>query len=116
MSEYDRFDNVGSVNLDSGLRLMESIIGGRWNPMILFAIEQGATRYSDIRASVSDISDTELQRKLGALTLSRLVSKNNPAEDARRSEYLLTDFGGEITHTLRHIMAISRKHGEMETS
>lgn len=116
MSQYDDFQSTQTAGLEGGLRLMESIIGGRWNPMILFAIEQGAARFTDIRANVSEISDTELRRKLAALTDSRLIIKSSPEEDARRSEYALTDFGGEITHTLRHILAISQKHGEMAPS
>lgn len=110
MQEYDISRPVEEPQLELGLRLMESVIGGRWNPMILFAIEQGATRFTDIRNSIPHISDTELQRKLGALQESRLIMKAQAEEDARRSEYRLTGYGGDITHILHHILDISYKH------
>ena len=110
MGEYDIFTKFSSMHWEEGLRLIESILGGRWSPMILFAIEEGAERFSDIKAGIEYISDTELQRKLNALIQSGLVIKTNPPIDTRKSEYRLTDFGGEITHTLRHILSISVKH------
>lgn len=110
MTEFDITQRFEEPKLEQGLRLMESIIGGRWNPMILFAIENGSSRFSDIRNDIMYISDTELQRKLSALIKSQLVIKITAEEDARKSEYQLTDFGGEITHTLHHIMNISLNH------
>lgn len=109
MSEYE-IRAFEAPRLELGLRLMETIIGGRWNPMILFAIEQGASRYTDIRNNVEHISDTELQRKLGALMQSRLILKSSADEDTRKSEYALTQYGHDITHILHHIMDISIKH------
>ncbi|NLW20620.1 MAG: helix-turn-helix transcriptional regulator [Clostridiales bacterium] len=114
MAEFDSTRALDEPQLALGLRLMESIIGGRWNPMILFAIEQGASRFTDIRNHIVHISDTELQRKLASLTQSRLVEKVTAQEDARRGEYALTRFGGDITHILHHILDISYKHLELE--
>lgn len=109
MSEYE-IRAFEEPRLEQGLRLMESVIGGRWNPMILFAIEQGASRYTDIRNNIEHISDTELQRKLGALIQNRLILKIMADEDTRKSEYALTQYGHDITHTLHHIMDITFKH------
>lgn len=114
VAEFDITRGFDEPKLEQGLRLMEGVIGGRWNPMILFAIEQGARRFSDIRSSIEHISDTELQRKLNALIQNRLVMKSAAEEDARKSEYVLTAYGGEITHTLHHIMDLSIKHQDQE--
>lgn len=110
MTEFDVTQRFEEPKLEQGLRLMESIIGGRWNPMILFAIENGFSRFTDIKNDITYISDTELQRKLSALIQSQLIVKITAEEDARKSEYQLTSFGGEITHTLHHIMNISLNH------
>ncbi len=107
------FRDSQAPQLEQGLRLMESIIGGRWNPMILFALEQGASRFTELKNGIAFISDTELQRKLAALTESGLVTRGGPEEDARKGEYLLTHFGAEITHTLRHILDIQHKHSAL---
>lgn len=112
MAEFDLTQKFEDTQLLEGIRLMESIIGGRWNPMILFAIEQGANRFTDIKNSIDHISDTELARKLAGLVENRLVIKDEESE-ARRSTYTLSPFGGDITHTLHHIMDISIKHGEL---
>ncbi len=111
MTAYTYTGSFEEPQFEWGLRLMESIIGGRWNPMILFALESGPCRFSDLKSRIEFISDTELQRKLGALMGSGLVVRNSNDEDTRKGEYILTGFGGEIAHTLRHILVISQKHG-----
>lgn len=113
MAEFEVIPGYDEPRLEQGLHLMESIIGGRWNPMILFAIGQGASRYTDIRNSIEYISVTELQRKLNRLIETRLIVKATAEEDARKSEYQLTDFGGDITHILYHILDISTRHQEL---
>lgn len=113
MSMFDTRAGVDQPGLEQGLRLMESIIGGRWNPAILFVIEQGASRYSDIRSSIGYISDTELQRKLNVLLDGKLIEKTMQGAEERSAAYRLTSFGGEITHTLHHIMDISIKHQQL---
>ncbi len=113
MEEFDAYRAFEEPELEHGLKLMESVIGGRWNPMILFSIEHGASRYTDIRNSIGHISDTELQRKLNSLIQSGLIMKSALEEDARKSEYQLTFFGKDITHILHHIMDISLKHSTL---
>ncbi len=110
--EYDPTIAPNEQDLESGLRLMESVIGGRWNPLILFQLEHGAMSYTDIRNSIDYISDTELQRKLNTLIDSKLVVKGN-GEDARKREYVLTPYGEDIAHTLHPILDISQTHKEL---
>lgn len=112
MKEIEQTMIFDEQELEEGLRLMESVIGGRWNPLILFELEQGARTYTDIKNNIDYISDTELQRKLNALIDSKLVTKENAAE-TRKNEYALTPYGADITHTLHHIMDISIKHRAM---
>ena len=114
VAEFDITRGFDGPKLEQGLKLMESVIGVRWVPMILFTIEQGARRFTEIRGSIEHISDTELQRKLNALILNRLIMKSTAEDDPRRSEYALTPYGGDITHTLHHIMDISIKHQDQE--
>ena len=109
MEEFNRLPDFDEKELEEGLKLMESIIGGRWNPLILFELEEGAKTYTDIKNSIDYISDTELQRKLSALMDNKLVKKDSMNE-ARKGEYTLTPYGVDIAHTLRHIMDISVKH------
>ncbi|MDD2429140.1 MAG: winged helix-turn-helix transcriptional regulator [Eubacteriales bacterium] len=107
MDEFDRSLPYDSGQMEKGLHLMESIIGGRWNPMILFILEQGTRSYAQIKNGIPYISDTELKRKLSALHDSGLIRKSSLAKDRRSSEYLLTAYGERIVHTLHHIMDIS---------
>ncbi len=113
MSEFDPNLRFEEPQLSYGLQLMEDIIGGRWNPMILFVMEQGARSYTDIRNSIAYIRDTELQRKLSSLIESRLIMKESSPDEPRRAEYLLTGYGKDITHILHHIMDISIKHSQV---
>ncbi len=112
MIEFDPSVALNEQELEQGLKLMESVIGGRWNSLILFQLEQGRKSYTDIRNSIDYISDTELQRKLNTLIDSKLVKKGDGL-DAKKREYALTPYGEDITHTLHHIMDISLKHREL---
>ncbi len=114
MNEYDRFGPQDPSTLDAGLRLMETIIGGRWNPLILLALEAGAERFTDLKVYIPDISDTELQRKLLMLQNGGLVTKEPENQDARRRTYRLTPWGFEILHILHHILRIAGKRFPVE--
>ena len=107
LSEFDPSLPYDSDQMEKGLHLMESIIGGRWNPMILFMLEKGAQSYSALKTGIPYVSDTELKRKLDMLHKHGLIEKQGPADDGRKNEYRMPANGSKIVRTLHHIMDIS---------
>ena len=72
---------------------MEFAIGlvcGKWKPIILFHIETGAKRYSELQRLIPDASDRMLSRSLREMESDHLISRKVYAEVPARVEYTLT--------------------------
>ena len=52
------------------------LIGQRWNSGILLALGRGATRFTEILASVEGISDRMLSKRLRELQIAGLVERS----------------------------------------
>ncbi|MGH3144932.1 MAG: winged helix-turn-helix transcriptional regulator [Rubrobacter sp.] len=87
------------------------LIGRRWTGVILFALLDGATRFSDIRDAISDISDRMLSERLKEMEADGIVEREVIPEKPVRIEYRLTAKG----YALRDVVAsISAWAGEWE--
>lgn len=93
-----------------GLTLIQTVLGGRWNPEILLSIEAGYSRYSEIYRYIEHISHTELQRKLTLLINEKLVIKEVSETEDGKGTYQLSDFGQEVVHVIHHLLDIGSKH------
>ena len=86
-------------------------IGRRWTWVILFALLDGATRFSDIRGAIPEISDRMLSERLRLMEAEGLVAREVIPEKPVRVEYRLTEKG----YALRDVVAaISAWAGEWE--
>ena len=50
--------------IDKGYEIIQGLVGSRWVPEILYAIDSGYIRYSEIENNIPNISHSEMQRKL----------------------------------------------------
>ena len=69
------------------------LIGQRWSGAILREMLAGATRFTEIRHAIPDISDRMLAERLKGLEAYELVERKVFAETPVRVEYHLTDRG-----------------------
>lgn len=69
------------------------LIGRRWTGVILRALLQGATRFSDVAAAVPDLSDRMLAERLKELEAEGVVTRTVLPETPVRVEYGLTAKG-----------------------
>ncbi len=77
------------------------LIGRRWTGVILFALLDGATRFSDIRDAIPDISDRMLSERLKEMEADGIVEREVIPEKPVRIEYRLTEKG----YALRDVVA-----------
>ncbi len=69
------------------------LVGRRWTGVILRALLQGATRFSDVAAAVPDLSDRMLAERLKELEAEGIVTRTVVPETPVRVEYGLTAKG-----------------------
>lgn len=94
---------------DKGYEIIQSLVGSRWVPEILYAIESGSIRYSEIENSIPNISHTEMQRKLKMLVEKNVLEKT---ENSNQTEYHLTLFGDDLVHIFHHFDDLSIKYSQ----
>jgi DNA-binding HxlR family transcriptional regulator len=69
------------------------LIGRRWSGVILSAMLDGATRFSEMRDAIPDISDRMLSERLKELEGDGIVERKVIPETPVRIEYRLTEKG-----------------------
>lgn len=79
------------------------LIGRRWTGVILRALLQGATRFSDVAAAVPDLSDRMLAERLKELEAEGVVLRTVLPETPVRVEYGLTEKGRALETVLEAI-------------
>lgn len=102
---WDTNREVSAMNRLSPLPIERAlqIIGGRWKLFIVFHLQGGAQRLSELQRSVPGISQKMLIQQLRDLEQHGIVHRVVFAETPARVEYSLTEFGktlGPIIQTL----------------
>jgi DNA-binding HxlR family transcriptional regulator len=87
-------ENELVINANCGMAYTLNLIGGRWKPSILYQLLlRGGMRYSEIKKSLSNISERILSLQLKELERDGLISKTIFAEVPSKVEYQLTSKG-----------------------
>ena len=97
------------IVIEKGHEMIQGLVGSRWVPEILFSIEKGCSRYSEIENDIQDISHTELQRKLKMLVEKNVLLKT---ESSNQTDYHLTMFGDDMVHIFHHFEDLSIKYSQ----
>jgi DNA-binding HxlR family transcriptional regulator len=85
---------------DYAITLAFSVLGKRWNGMILAVLGSGRTSFVGLRRAVSGISDTVLSERLSGLTEAGLVRRDVEEGPPISVSYGLTAAGAEIVPTI----------------
>jgi DNA-binding HxlR family transcriptional regulator len=72
------------------------LIGKRWNPQIVRALQGGPARFGDLRAAIDGISDALLSDRLKELEAADIVVREVIPSTPVRIEYRLSERGGEL--------------------
>jgi DNA-binding HxlR family transcriptional regulator len=73
-----------------GVEVTLAIIGGKWKPVILAHLKQGALRYGELRSRIPALSDKMLTQRLKDLEESGLVRRRKSGGRGAPSSYELT--------------------------
>ncbi|TPQ19646.1 winged helix-turn-helix transcriptional regulator [Streptomyces sporangiiformans] len=103
-----------------GLDAAVDVVGGKWKPMILWALHDGGTlRFGELRRHVAGVSEKVLIQQLRELEADGIVHREVYPEVPPRVEYSLTELGKALNTALlplgewgdRHMREIvARKH------
>lgn len=81
------------------------LIGRRWTGAILQMLMDGPRRYSDLRATVPDISDRMLTERLKELEAEGIIDRVVSLDTPVKVEYRLTEKGNALQAPLAAIGA-----------
>ncbi|CAD0218561.1 helix-turn-helix transcriptional regulator [Chryseobacterium sp. D764] len=88
-------------------------IGGRWKLIILNKLKDGKLRFSELRNSISGITERMLTLQLRELEKENLVKRTVYAEVPPRVDYELTDIARELIPIWKQLDEWGGKHREM---
>lgn len=95
---------------DTAITLAFSVLGKRWNGMILGVLGTGTASFVALRKAVSGIGDTVLSERLTELAelglIRRIVAEGPPVTVS----YELTDAGHEVVPTLSQLGVWARRN------
>jgi DNA-binding HxlR family transcriptional regulator len=104
--------NERKLRGDCGTAYTLSLIGGRWKPSILWRLLDGKLRYSELKKSITGISERVLVLQLRELENDHLVKRVVYPEVPPRVEYELTPLGWSMETLLQQISDWGTLHRE----
>jgi DNA-binding HxlR family transcriptional regulator len=78
-----------------------SVIGGKWTPVVLAHIKEGATRFSELRRRMPDVTDKMLAQRLRELERAGVLERHVVSDTPPHVEYAFTDAGRTLIPVLR---------------
>ncbi|MFI6082740.1 winged helix-turn-helix transcriptional regulator [Streptomyces sp. NPDC051217] len=84
-----------------GLDAAVAVVGGKWKPMILWALNDGGVlRFGELRRHIEGVSEKVLIQQLRELEADSIVSREVYREVPPRVEYSLTELGEALNAAL----------------
>lgn len=83
------------------VELTLDVVGGRWKPVILAHLKEGAHRYGELRRRMPGVSEKMLTQQLRELESDGLVTRQAFEERPLRVEYRLTEDGAALGPALQ---------------
>jgi DNA-binding HxlR family transcriptional regulator len=99
----DEPEDTGGPRCDGAVTLAFSILGKRWNGMILDALGTGPASFVSVRRAVQGISDAVLSDRLVELTDAGLIVRAVDPGPPVAVSYALTEAGRQIIPVLRQL-------------
>ena len=96
--------------LTCGLEAALFVLGGKWKPLILFHLANGARRYGDLRRAVGNVSDKVLIQQLKELHADGIIDRVDFGEIPPKVEYSVTNFGRTLGKALIPLCEWGTRH------
>ena len=98
------------LGYDCPVRLTANIIGGKWKPLLLYYLEDGAKRFSQLQRLIPGTTKKMLTRHLRDLERDDIIRRRVFAQVPPRVEYSLTKHGQSLKPILALMSAWGSKH------
>lgn len=95
---------------DCPVKLTSEVIGGKWKPLILFYLERGTHRFSELQRLLPGTTKKMLTKHLRELERDDLVHRKVFAQVPPRVEYSLTRHGQSLRPILVSMSAWGKRH------
>lgn len=86
------------------------LIGDRWKILIMRELLQGTKRFSEIRQSLSGISNKVLSQHLKNMEQRGLIKKDILNSGGVKTEYTLTEIGWELEAVITEMWVFGEKY------
>ncbi|TGN09830.1 winged helix-turn-helix transcriptional regulator [Leptospira ilyithenensis] len=101
-----------TITLDCGLDLVGEVLYGKWKMRLLYFINEGHKRPSELQRKIPDATRRVLHLQLRELEEHELVSKIIYPQVPPKVEYSLTEFGKSIIPLISSFGQWADKHDE----
>ena len=98
--------------LNCGLDMIGEVLYGKWKIRLLWFIDQGHKRPSELHRKIPDASKRVLNAQLSELEEHRLITKTIFPVVPPKVEYALTDFGKSLIPVIAHLGKWADDHGD----
>ena len=88
------------MNRSCGLDISLKIMGGKWKPLILYHLQNGPLRFSEIKRSMGSISEKVLIQQLRDLVAINVLNRHDYKCVPPMVDYSLTPFGETLVQAL----------------
>lgn len=95
LSDYQK--KIDPLRDECAVRAALDVIAGRWKPSLLYEINKGPRRYSDLRDAIPDVSAQAMTTQLRQLEADGVIKRTIYPETPQRVEYELTELGTELS-------------------
>jgi DNA-binding HxlR family transcriptional regulator len=93
-----------------GLDAAIAVMGGKWKGLILFALQDGALRFGELRRAVPGISERVLILQLREMETTGLLHREVYHQVPPKVEYSLTDFGRSLNNAMAPLGEWGEEH------
>lgn len=94
------FQNQAFLEEKCALNELLYLLSKRWMTEVLFSVEEGNSRFSNLKEDLKLISDHILADRLKMLEQHDLIRKDHLPGNPPRTEYTLTEKGTELSELL----------------
>jgi DNA-binding HxlR family transcriptional regulator len=101
---YKDCANVNAANQHvCPVELTMKVLGGKWKMLILFHLNAGPKRFSELRKSINGITEKMLTQQLKELESDGVISRKVYPQVPPKVEYSLTEYGDTLAPVIKEM-------------
>ena len=98
------------LDLNCGVRIAIEVMGGKWKPCILYHLDGGNKRPSELHRLFADASPRVINQQLRELEAHGMIRKTVYPEVPPRVEYAITEDGRSLIPVIHMLKRLCENH------